>query len=219
MKNAWTVVGLVAVVLVGGSIIYSNSVSKNYDEGVDVTKEYIKGNPDANITLVEFSDFECPACASWFPVVSDIMDKYGDQVRFEYKHFPLPIHPSAEIAARAAEAAGQQDKFYEFHDLLFENQNSWKNSLNPTGDFEEYAEELSLNVELFEQHMKSSLIKDKVRSELNEGRSLGINATPTFVINGEVVSGISFDQLASTIEDLVNPEVEFSLPNGTETGG
>lgn len=212
MKNAWTVIGLIVVVLIGGSIVYSNSVSKSYDEGVDITIEHIKGNPEASVTLTEFSDFQCPACASWQPVLSDLMEQYGDEIRFEYKNFPLPIHNLARSAAYAAEAAGQQGMFFEYHDMLFENQSNWSNNPNSKADFINYAEQLGLDVEMFEKHMKSSLIKEKVDSNLAEGRSLNVNATPTLFLNGEKMTVTTFEDFYSQIELALNPQVEFNLP-------
>ena len=105
-KNPWAIIGIVAVVLVGGSIWYSGTVAEKNNEGITFSP-HIKGNPEATVTLAEYSDFQCPACASFHPVVIDVMEEFGDKIAFEYKHFPLPIHPLAEPAARAAEAAAE----------------------------------------------------------------------------------------------------------------
>jgi protein-disulfide isomerase len=125
MKNPWLIFGGIIVVLFAGAFYLASTASESNNEGIkDVT--HIKGNPDADVELVEYSDFQCPACSAMYPVVKELMVEHGDKIRFEYRHFPIErIHPYAVQAAVAAEAAGQQGKFYEFHDLLFENQQTW----------------------------------------------------------------------------------------------
>ena len=120
MKNPWVIIGLITVVLFGGAIWYSSYVNEQNNEGVEIMT-HVKGNPNADVVLVEYSDLQCPACAAYHPVVKEVVEQYSDEIRFEYKHFPLPMHPYAIQAAVAAEAAGQQGMFFEFHDLLFEN--------------------------------------------------------------------------------------------------
>ena len=121
-KHFWKVVALVVIVLIGASVLYSKQTAERANEGV-VIESHVKGNPDAAVTLIEYSDFECPACAQFSPYIKELMNEYGDELRFEYRHFPLiNIHAQAIPAARAAEAAAQQGKFWEMHDKLFENQ-------------------------------------------------------------------------------------------------
>jgi protein-disulfide isomerase len=202
MKNPWIIIGVIAVVLIGGSIWYSGNVSESNNEGL-AFKSHIVGREDATVTLVEYSDFQCPACASFQPTLKEVLAEYGDSLKFEYKHFPLPIHPKAEPAARAAEAAGQQDAFFEFHDLLFANQTTWSNSANPLAFFVKYAEELNLDVDLFKRHYNASLVKDKVRENSQEARGLGITGTPTFFLNGEKMQIQTYqdfkDQIAAAL--------------------
>ncbi len=212
MKNPWIIIGVVTLILIAGSFWFSSSVAKKSDEGVDATKSYIKGNPEAAVTLVEYSDFQCPACASFHPVLVDLMNEFGDDIRFEYKHFPLPMHPLALPAARAVEAAGQQDAFYEFHDLIFENQKTWSNSPNPNALFVQYAESLGLDIEQFKRQMNSSLLKDRIDSDLQSGRDLGITGTPTFFLNGEKMTITTYDDFYQQIEAAINPKVQFDLP-------
>jgi len=212
MQNPWTIIGVIAVVLIGGSVWYSGSVSERSNEGVNITGSYVKGNPDAKVTLVEYSDFQCPACAAFAPVLKDVFDEFGDDIRFEYKHFPLPIHNVAEAGSRAAEAAGQQGAFYEFHDLLFENQRNWTNGANPSAFFIQYAEELELDIPLFKRHMNSSLLTEKIRSDMNEGRSLNITGTPTFFLNGEKMQLETIADFYDQISAVVNATTTVSTP-------
>src|SRR3989344_9628643 len=99
--------------------------------------EWMKGNPQASVALVEYGDFQCPACATYYPIVKTLTDDYGEDLKVVYRHIPLvAIHTNAMDAARAAEAAGLQGKFWEMHDKLYENQKEWENERNPSGFFE-----------------------------------------------------------------------------------
>ena len=216
MKNPWVVVGVIMVVLFGGAIWYSSIATEKSNEGV-VEMQHIKGNPESTVTLVEYSDFQCPACASFQPVLKEILATYGDKMQFEYKHYPLPIHPYAQQAGIAAEAAGQQGKFFEFHDALFEKQNEWSKSATPVAFFAKYAEELGLDVEKFKQHQKSSLLRDAVRSDLNEARELGLTATPTFFLNGEKMEITSFEDFIAQIAFAIDPSAMNASSSASTT--
>ncbi len=225
MKNPWIIIGVVAVVLIGGSVWYSNTVSAKNNEGIEFSA-HVKGSESSVVALVEYSDFQCPACASFQPTINEVLAEYGDSIKFEYKHFPLPIHPKAEPAARAAEAAAQQGAFFEYHDLLFANQQAWSNGPNHIALFMKYAEELNLDVEKFKRHYNASLIADKVRENSREARELGLTGTPTFFLNGERMQMQTYqdfkDQIAtalgvvpidevSTTTTEAKPAVQFGI--------
>lgn len=216
MKNPWTIVGIVALVLVGGSVWYSSLVSDKNNEGITFTS-HVKGNAEAVTKLVEYSDFQCPACASFQPAIEEIMTEYGDNLSFEYRHYPLPIHNLAEVAARAAEAAAQQDVFFAYHDKLFEDQDTWSRSPNPSALFLKYATELNLDVDKFKRQMNSSLVREKVRASGREAREMGITGTPTFFLNGEKMSFQTYEEFKSQIASAVNPEADFSVDGATTT--
>jgi len=214
MKNPWIVIGAIALVLFGGAVWFGNNAAKQNNEGV-VIKSHIKGNPEADVKLVEYSDLQCPACASFQPFVKDLTDQYGDSLSFEYKHFPLPMHPYAIQAAVAAEAAGQQDKFFEFHDRVFENQTTWSNSATPQAFFMQYAEEIGLDMDKFKRHMRSTVLKDHVESQFKEGQDVGVTGTPSFFLNGEKMTFTSYEEFITQITSLVDPEVaKFLQENG-----
>ncbi len=198
------------MILIGASVWYANTVSERNNEGVTVVAQ-TKGNPEGVISLVEYSDFQCPACAAFQPHVDSVLESYGQYINFEYRHFPLPFHALAEPAARAAEAAGQQGKFFEYADRLFANQATWSRSPNPSGLFVSYAEEIGLDIELFERHMNASLLRDKIRADAQAGRDKGVTGTPTFFLNGERMQYTSFEEFRLQIENLINPEVEFNI--------
>lgn len=228
-KHIGKIILAAAVVLMVGSFWYASYIGNKANEGV-VIEPNVKGNPDAQVELVEYSDFQCPACGAFYPIVKDLLDQYGDQIAFEYKHFPLSsIHPYAVPAAKAAEAAGQQGKFFEMHDKLFENQSAWSQSATPQVFFNQYAEEIGLDMDLFTQHLRSSMISDHIEAQFNEARELGFTGTPSFTLNGEpfefstyegFIGGIeaalgvstSTQGSAATNTTETSTEVEFGIP-------
>ncbi len=144
------------------------------------------GSPSAKVTLVEFSDFQCPACKASQPELTGIINKYSRNLRFVYRHFPLPSHSYAVDAAIAAEAAGKQGKFWEMHDKLFDNQPDFqKDSLIG------YAKDLGLDVNKFTTDLDSSELRQRVLADQSDGNKAGVNATPTFFVNGVKYVGIS----------------------------
>ncbi len=202
MDQKTTIIVLVVsfALLIGGALFYSAQENAANNDGV-ILVEKVKGNPDAEVVLAEYSDFECPACASFAPVLNSLVEEHGDKLRFEYHHFPLvSIHRNAELAARASEAAGVQGKFWEMHDLLFERQTQWSRNLNPRNVFVSYAEELELNVDQFESNLNASIIRDEVQADMREGRDFGLTGTPSFFLNGERVDTSQFQ----TFDDFVN---------------
>jgi protein-disulfide isomerase len=217
MKNPWIIVGIITIALIAGSVWYSNVASERNNEGVVTGTQHLKGNPEAAVTLVEYSDFQCPACAAFQPVINDLMTTYGDRVRFEYKHFPLSaIHPYAEQAARAAEAAGQQGKFFEYHDALFENQATWSRSPNPSAFFLTYAEELGLDMDTFARQMRSTALRDEVRKDAAEARQLGISGTPTFFLNGNLMQFSTFEEFVAQVAAVADPAAAANTATTTE---
>lgn len=151
--------------------------------GISLT-DNSKGNSESSVVLVEYSDFQCPACGAYYPLLKALVEEFGSEMQFVYRHFPLPQHQHAELAGRAAEAAGQQGKFWEMHDLIFENQQSWTNLRNSEETFTQYAVQLGLDMEKFKTDLDSKELKEKVRGDYSSGLSSGVNSTPTFFLNG-----------------------------------
>ena len=220
MKNfTWKTFAVIAVILIGASIVYSNYASNKANEGV-VIEPHIKGNADAEVVLAEYSDFQCPACGQFYPVVKEVMDMYGDRISFEYKHFPLiSIHPFAVPAAKAAEAAGQQGKFFEMHDTLFENQAVWSRAGNPQSYFEQYAEDIGLDVALFKRHIGASVIDERIEDDFKEARELGLTGTPSFFLNGERMQYETFEDFVIAVEQALGilPEGEGENSSNNES--
>lgn len=145
----------------------------------------VKGNLSTNapLTLIEYSDFECPSCGFFFPLVSELVEEFEEDLRFVYRHFPLSF-ANSELAARAAEAAGNQGKFFEMHDLLFNTQSDWSGR-NARNEFVSLAEELDLDLQQFQSDLNAQEIRLKVREDRNSGTALNVSGTPTFFLNGQ----------------------------------
>jgi len=210
MKNLWLIIGIIVLVLIGGSVWYATAVSRSNNEGVVLT-EHLKGDSKATVTLTEYSDFQCPACAQFEPVVAELLAKYGSNIRFEYKHFPLiQLHPVALLAAEASEAAAVQNKFWEMHDKLFLNQEVWSKNPVPNKYFNEYAEEIGLDLKLFNKHLRSSLIKDKVQTEYKEALQLGLTSTPSFLLNGQKMNITTYQDFIEQVKNAVDPKIDLN---------
>ena len=165
----------------------------------------VKGGATGSATLVEYSDFQCPACSAYYPVVKQLTKEFPQDLHFVYRYFPLSsIHKNARISAQAAEAAGKQNKFWEMHDLLFENQDEWANLADPKEKFKEYAKSIGLDTEKFQKDLESKEVKDKVEKDYQNGLSLGVNATPTFFLNGEKLQNPrSYEEFKAKIKGIL----------------
>jgi protein-disulfide isomerase len=158
------------------------------------------GSPHANVIVVEFSDFQCPFCASALPTVNQLKETYGNQIYFAYRDFPLHhLHPLAGKAAEAAQCAFEQDLFWEYHDTLFENQQEWSSAGVPK--FKDYAGELGLDTTEFNGCLDSGKYASEVEADLQAGVQVGVTGTPTFIINGQKISGnVPLDILKEIID-------------------
>lgn len=212
-KNIIFTLVVAFIILIGGTLIYAAKNDSGLAEDVALADK-VKGNPEAEVVLEEYSDFQCPACASFVPILEEVAEKYGDKLRIEFHHYPLiQIHPNAVLSAQAAEAAGIQGKFWEMHDVLFERQAAWSSSVNPRSTFVAYAEELGLNTEQFESQINSNAIREVVQSDLREARTQGMTGTPTFLLNGEKMTIASFDDFMKQIEVAIGiAEPEAGAP-------
>lgn len=157
------------------------------DLKIDET-DWQKGSASPSATLVEYSDFQCPACKAYQPLVKTLIEKHKDKVKLVYRHYPLAQHKHAQIAAYYAEAAGMQGKFFEMHDKLFAGQTDWEKLNNPEQTFQNYGKDLKLDVVKLKKDAASSAAKDSVSKDLASGTAAGVEGTPTFFINGKKIS-------------------------------
>lgn len=137
------------------------------------------------VTITEFADIQCPACKQYHPIIKSVLDLYPETVVWNFKHFPInSIHPNATPAALAAEAAGEQDKFFEMVDILYERQEAWARLPDPNEVFLSYAEEIGLDLPKFKEDLANEELAKKIESQRTEGINAGVNATPSFFVNG-----------------------------------
>lgn len=192
-----------AAVFFGGS---PETQTAPVDESVLIkSSSHSIGSESASVTLVEFGDYQCPACGAAYPIVKQINQEYQGKLRFIFRNFPLvTIHKNAMIAAEAAEAAGGQGKFWEMHDVLFERQGEWADSDNPMEYFEKYAKDLGLDVDKFKKEIEDGKYRELVVSDQNDGNTLGVNATPTFFVNNQKIDIPSYENIKSKIESQLS---------------
>lgn len=192
----YTLIGVAIVVLfLAGIYFYVFVPAPKIDLDELEGKGHFTGNADAKVRIVEFSDFQCPACGAAEPAVRQILAEFRDRVKLTYRHFPISsLHPYAQKAAEASECAAEQGKFWEMHGKLFANQQSLKQD-----DLKGYAADLGLDTSKFNQCLASGKMGPVVASDLSYGLSIGINSTPTFFINGEKRNGMTYDDFKSAI--------------------
>jgi protein-disulfide isomerase len=158
----------------------------------------IKGNKGAPVTIVEFSDYECPYCAALQPTLRGVLKAYPQEVKLVFKNFPLSFHKQARNAAKAALAAGEQGKFWEMHDIIFENYDRLSEE-----KFIEFARRIGLDVEKFIADYKSNKYDKQIQQDIELGISVGVRGTPTLFINGKRMRGRSFNHFKEAIERIL----------------
>ena len=152
---------------------------------VDADRDHVRGAADAPVTLVEYGDFQCPYCGEAYPVVKQLLERFGYRLRFVFRHMPLAdLHPRAPAAARAAEAAGAQERFWEMHDRLFEHQLELGD-----GALRGHAEAIDLDLERFERHLADATLAARVEADFRGGARSGVPSTPRFFVNGVIHLG------------------------------
>ncbi|MEN9337999.1 MAG: hypothetical protein RIQ41_313 [Candidatus Parcubacteria bacterium] len=186
-------IGTIVVLVVFSFAYYFYVMSKGEttsNASVTVTEQdHVRGTLGAKVTLVEFGDFQCPACGAYEPVVRKVLADNAGSVTLVFKHFPLTqIHQNALLAAKASEAAALQGRFWEMHDMLYDNQTEWSGALNARDIILGYATKLGLDVAKFTQDLASEDIEKKIVAEYKEGVALGVQGTPTFFLNGKMIS-------------------------------
>jgi protein-disulfide isomerase len=189
------VVGVALVTFGSGAMLYrtkheqlqaipeDKALSANSGSG----SPHIRGNPNAQVTLEEFGDFQCPPCGSFAGFAEELLKEYDSRLRIVFRHFPLTAHEHAREASLAAEAAGIQGRFWEMHDLLYREQATWSKAPNARELFESYAGTIGLNVDQFKKDMDGEQARARVDSDHARAESLEIKVTPSLYINGQPV--------------------------------
>jgi protein-disulfide isomerase len=203
-KDKWLVIGIIVTVIlvIGGVFLMtrgsSNSASitgtpinssilvpksANETGGIE-NGNYLPATASAKLTLVEFGDYECPACGEYNPIIKQLLTDLSGKINFVFRNFPLTQHANALVSSQAAEAAALQGKFWQMHDKLYESVNDWSTSSDAKSMFVSYAQDLGLDVNKFKVDIDSQVIKDKVKNDTNDGNLINLSETPTFYLNG-----------------------------------
>lgn len=208
MPSKKTLIWIIAIVVILGGALYffsrsggSEVVAINLEE-----TDWTRGATNPKVTLIEYGDFQCPACAVYEDVVQKIQADFKDTLVFSYRHFPLTqIHQNALLSAKSAEASGRQQKFWEMHDLLYKNQKEWETSPVAKDTFIRYAKELGLDIVKFEKDLSDSAISKKIEDDYKGGVKLKVLGTPTFFLNGKKIDNPgSYDDFKKKIEEVLN---------------
>lgn len=235
-KGFWIGVAVVVLALIGIFVFTGGAAKTN--NNLKPTS-HIEGLGKDNITLQEYGDYECPFCGQYYAVVKQIQATYNDQIYFQFINFPLTsIHPNAFYGARAAEAAGLMGKYWQMHDLLYEEnqvyynngeQGTWIGTSDPLPVFDQYAKSLGLNVTKFNQLYSSDQVNNLVQADLNKANNLGLDGTPTFFLDGKQISPGVFNSneiinapaTIANFEKDINAQITkkgFTPPAGTTSG-
>ncbi len=182
------------VVLIGIPFYLVQLARKDLAPMQNTPKARQKGDPKGKILIVEYSDFQCPACASIEPAIKQLMEKHEGKIRFAYKYYPLmKVHKNAFRAAQAAECASEQGGFWPYHGKLYSSQADWRDVEDPSSLFTGYARDLQLKTEPFAQCLSRSSTKFPIEADIAEGKRQQIKATPTFFVNNKRFVGRVFE--------------------------
>lgn len=218
---------ILAVIVLAFVVVFavtknSNSPKTTNSNGQTQTTNHVQGLNQKNVTLTEYGDYECPVCELYYQPLKQVAAQFNNQIHFQFRNLPLStIHKNAFAAARAAEAGSSQSKFWEMHDLLYDNQSSWAASNNPENLFSDYAAQLGLNVAKFKTDYASSKVNDAINADLAAFNKTGQSmATPTFFLDGQYIengkvsdnNGPSISKFAA----LINAEIAKRNPSSKQ---
>ncbi len=220
-KKTWMIFIVICVAVLGGLIFISRKDKINVD-AIDMTKataassangniaDHVFGNKDSKVVLIEYGDFQCPACGSAYPIIKEVTDHYKDKLAFIFRNNPLTaIHPNARAGSAAAEAAGLQGKYWDMHDALYENQTNWSSAAvdKRTDMFVAYASQIGVkDKEKFKKDMESKAVNDKIDFDLALGKRVPVSGTPTILLNNKKIESDVWsdkDKFKAAIEDAL----------------
>lgn len=210
MSSEAKTMGIILTLVVGGLIglfvLTNRAEPKPVGDKSKLTRENTPSLGSGPVQVVEFGDYQCPACATSYPDIKQIEADFAGKITFYFRHFPLTQHANAQAASQAAEAARDQGKFWEMHDKLYLNQKDWENLSSPNDVFANYAGELGLDVEKFKKAVNDKQFQTIIDQDMADGAALGVAGTPTFYINGVATKGFSYADL----RDAINNALETS---------
>ena len=205
------VVAVCIIILFGGAWFYQKNNPNALSDTLTAHQEALVRDdsikvvaPHQKVVVVEFADYQCPACGYIAPGVKELMNTYKDNVTFVYRNFPLnSIHPNAMISAQMARVAGEQGKYWEMHEKLFASQSEWENLPDPTDKFISYAEQVGMATSTIKTELSSGAFVDKINADLKDGEFLGVNSTPTFFIGNKIIRSADYNALKKAIDDAI----------------
>jgi protein-disulfide isomerase len=206
MSREAKILTAVLVVVVGGMvglfIAFGGGgapATKVTDAG-KLTRSSSHAQGSGKVQIVEFGDYQCPSCGAAYPIIKQLQTENANDISLIFRNFPLPqLHANAITAAEAAEAAGKQGKYFEMHDKLYETQKEWSTLSNPLDTFVSYAKGLGLDQNKFKQDVEAENFKAIIDTDVADGNALGVNATPTFYINGKKIDSFAYPNLRDAI--------------------
>ncbi|HTH71950.1 MAG TPA: thioredoxin domain-containing protein [Candidatus Pristimantibacillus sp.] len=200
-KTFWAAIAAI-IVIFGGIVALSNRHSNTATNSNAKPTNHLFGEGTTGVKLVEYGDYQCPFCGQYYPIVEQVKEKYKTQVTFQFRNLPLlQVHQNAFAAARAAEAASLQGKFWEMYSLLYQNQQSWSSTTAATSIFEQYASQLKLNLDQYKKDFASSQVNDTINADIAEfNKTKETMSTPTFFLDGKKVQPTSVDEFSKLID-------------------
>jgi len=210
-KEAKIIFSVALLAIVGMIFLIGFSPKGTIPTNIDVSllvreTSHMTGKIGAKVTIVEFGDYQCPACGALYPVLKQVIDAYGKNpdFNFVFRNFPLSQHKNALVAAEAAEAAGAQGKFWEMEGLLYENQNEWSESDNVISIFTGYTEKLKLDKNKFKNDVENNKYDSLIQADKSDGNTLNVSWTPSIYINGELQQSTpTYEEFKSKIDSLI----------------
>ncbi len=232
-KRFLGILGGIVIIFIGIFAISqhsSNGTSSNSSGGTAGVTHHVQGQGAAGVTLQEYGDYECPICEAYYLPLKQATAKYSKDIYFQFSNLPLSPnpHPNAFAAARAAEAAGMQNKYWEMHDKLYDNQNEWASAPNPQSFYNTYAQQLGLNLTKFKQDYASTQVNNSINADLAAFAKTGKEkATPTFFLNGVYLPNTGLtdpqtgapnaDKIGAVLQNAINQKSKTSSSNSSTT--
>lgn len=219
-KKSWIIFIIITVGILAALVAFSDN-SKLDVSKVDINAiqtansqdgdigDHVTGKDGSKVILIEYGDFQCPPCASAYPVVKSITDQYKDQMQFVFRNFPITeAHPNAKAATGTAEAAGLQGKYWQMYDKIYETQTDWSDlSITERSKFfENLANEIGLDIKKFNADLSSSSISEKINYDIALGKKAGVDATPTFYLNGKKLTTADYNS-ETKFKETINAEL------------
>jgi len=203
-KETKILLGIIAVIvagLIGVFVMFNKQGSSTTTDASKLVRATSQKQGSGGVQLVEFGDYQCPACGAAYPNVQKIMKEYDGKVTLIWRNYPLEtIHKNALVSARYAQASAQQNKFWEMHDKLYETQKEWSELADPTGKFVEYATDLGMDAAKLKNAAKDGAVNAIINQDKADGDAVGVQGTPTFFVNGKQVASYDYASLKAAID-------------------